>query len=90
MRTMTSQSPFSSLFTQPFIQAQIKENINVRVTGLYAGNSPMTGVFPEKMASNAENVSISWRHHVYEMKMRSIYLSNIYNLLVKGFLVKIS
>ena len=34
----------------------------LRVTGLCAGNSPGTGEFPEQMASNAENVSIWWRH----------------------------
>ena len=34
----------------------------VRVTGLCAGNSPGTGEFPTKRASNAENVSIWWRH----------------------------
>ena len=27
------------------------------------GNSPVTGEFPAHMASNAENVSIWWRHH---------------------------
>ena len=32
-------------------------------TGLCAGNSPETGEFPAQMASNAENVSIWWRHH---------------------------
>ena len=36
----------------------------LRVTGLCAGNSPVTGEFPAHMASNAENVSIWWRHHV--------------------------
>ena len=30
-----------------------------------AGNSPVTGEFPAQMASNAENVSIWWRHHVF-------------------------
>ena len=29
-----------------------------RVTGLYAGNSPVTGEFPVQLTSNAENVSI--------------------------------
>ena len=29
-----------------------------------AGNPPETGKFPAQMASNAENVSIWWRHHV--------------------------
>ena len=38
----------------------------LRVTGLCAGNSPGTGEFPAQMASNAENVTISWRHHVHD------------------------
>ena len=40
-----------------------KKAWKLRVTGLCAGNSPGTGVFPAQMASNAENVSIRWRHH---------------------------
>ena len=31
---------------------------------LCVGNSPETGEFPAQKASNAENVSIWWRHHV--------------------------
>ena len=30
---------------------------------LYVGNSEMTGEFPTQRTSNAENVSIWWRHH---------------------------
>ena len=41
-----------------------KKTSKLRVTGLCAGNSPGTGEFPAQMASNAENVSIWWRHHV--------------------------
>ena len=49
----------------PFIQAKLKENINApRHWPLCAGNSPVTGEFPAQMASNAENVSTQWRHHV--------------------------
>ena len=33
------------------------------VTGLCEGNSPVTDEFPAQRASNAENVSIWWRHH---------------------------
>ena len=40
-----------------------KKTSKPRVTGLCAGNSPETGEFPAQMASNAENVSIWWRHH---------------------------
>ena len=35
----------------------------LRVSGLCVGNSTGTGEFPAQMASNAENVSIWWRHH---------------------------
>ena len=35
----------------------------LRVTGLCVGDSSGTGEFPAQMASNAENVSIWWRHH---------------------------
>ena len=31
---------------------------------LREGNPPVTGGFPSQRASNAENVSIRWRHHV--------------------------
>ena len=40
-----------------------KKTSKLRVTGLCAWNSPGTGEFPAQMASNAENVSIWWRHH---------------------------
>ena len=40
-----------------------KKKTKLRVTGLCAGNSPETGEFPAQRASNAENVSIWWRHH---------------------------
>ena len=42
-----------------------KKTSKLRVTGLFEGNSPGTGEFPAQMASNAENGSIWWRHHVH-------------------------
>ena len=39
-----------------------KKTSKLRVTGIFAGNSPGTGEFPVQMASYAENVSIWWRH----------------------------
>ena len=42
-----------------------KKTSKLRVTGLCAENSPGTGEFPAQMASNAENISIWWRHHEY-------------------------
>ena len=49
------KSPASPLFTQPFIQMQIKKThqIKLHVTGLCAGNSRVTGEFPAQMVSNA-------------------------------------
>ena len=43
-----------------------KKTSKLRVTGLYEGNSPVTGEFHAQRASNAENVSIWWRYHVYD------------------------
>ena len=40
-----------------------KKTSKLRVTGLCSRNSPVTGEFPAQMSSNAENVSIWWRHH---------------------------
>ena len=40
-----------------------KTTSTLHVTGLCAGNSPVTGELAAKMASYAENVSIWWRHH---------------------------
>ena len=40
-----------------------KKTSKLRVTGLCVGYSPVTDEFPAQMASNAESVSIWWRHH---------------------------
>ena len=67
---MTSQwthwclnSPASRLFTHPFVEAHIKENIKAPRHWLCEGNSPVTGEFPSQKVSNAEIVSIWWRHY---------------------------
>ena len=43
--------------------ADQKKTSKLRVTGFCVGNSPVTGEFPAQRASNADNVSIWWRHH---------------------------
>ena len=77
------KSPASRLFTQPFIQAQIKQNI--KVTGLCEGNSPVTGAIPAQRASDAENVSIWWRHD--EKKFYRTRASDVDWLLMYAFLI---
>ena len=68
-------SQITSLTTQLFIQAQIKKTSKLRVTGLCEENSPLTGEFPSQRASNAENVSIWWRHHEYLLSPTQYILS---------------
>ena len=54
-----------------------KKTSKFRVTGLCEGNSPVTGEFPAQRASNADNVSIWWRHHAinsYEIMIIDLYL----------------
>ena len=58
------KSPASKLFNQPFIQAQIRENIKVLRHWPLWGEFTITGEFPTQRARNAENVSIWWHHHV--------------------------
>ena len=50
------------MFTKPFIQAQIKENIKAPRHWPLCGNSSLTGEFPAQRTSSAEKVSIWWRH----------------------------
>ena len=40
------------------------ETSKLSATGVCAGNSPVNGEFPTQWASNPDNFSIWWRHHV--------------------------
>ena len=65
MGTTASQiTSFTIVYSTVYSGLRSKKTSKLRVTGLRAGNSPVTGEFPAQMASNAENVSILWRHHV--------------------------
>ena len=63
MNLMGLKSPAYRLFTQPFNRAQIKENIKALRHWILCGEFTGTGEFPAQRASNAENVSIWWRHY---------------------------
>ena len=60
--SVSNHQPHDCLLDRSF-RRRSKKISKLRVTGLCAGNSPGTGEFPPQMASNAENVSIWWRHH---------------------------
>ena len=60
--SLSNHQPHDCLLNRLFGRRS-KKTSKLRVTGLCAGNSPGTGEFSAHMASNAENVSIWWRHH---------------------------
>ena len=51
-------------FLNRLFRRRSKKTSKLSITRLCAGNSPMTGEFPTQRASNAENVSIWWCHHL--------------------------
>ena len=59
---VSNHQPHDCLLNRLF-RRKSKKTSKLRVTGLCAGNSPVTGEFSPKGASNAENNSIWWRHH---------------------------
>ena len=59
---VSNQRRLDYLFNRLF-RHRAKKPLKPRVTGICAGNSPVTGEFPALKVSNAENVSIWWRHH---------------------------
>ena len=59
---VSNHQPHDCLLNRLF-RRRSKKTSKLRITGLCAVNSPVTGEFPSQMASNAENVSICWRHH---------------------------
>ena len=60
---VSNHQPHDCLFNR-YSRRRSKNTSKLCVTGLHEGNSPLTGEFPAQMASNAEIVSIWWRHHV--------------------------
>ena len=59
-----NHQPHDCLLNRLF-RRRSKKPSKLRVTGLCEGNSPGNCEFPAQRASNAENVSIWWRHNDY-------------------------
>ena len=57
-----------------------KKTLKLHLTGLCQWNSPVTEGFPSQRASNAENVSIWWYHHVMILHHASDTVDSIYNI----------
>ena len=63
MSTMASQiTSLAIAYFNGLFKRRSKETSKLRVPSPCDGNSPVTGEFPVERASNAENVSICWRH----------------------------
>ena len=60
---VSNHQPHDCLLNRLF-RRRSKKTSKLLVTGLFVGNSPVTGEFPTQMASNVANASIWWRHHV--------------------------
>ena len=80
---VSNHQPYDCLFNCLF-RCKSKKISRLRVTGLCEGNSPGTGEFTAQMASNAENVSIWWRHHAHPLLSEGCRYSSLYWLLASS------
>ena len=65
MSAMVSQiSGVSIVLLNGLFRRRSKIISKLHVTGLCEGNPPVTGAFASQRASNAENISIWWYHHI--------------------------
>ena len=82
---VSNHQPHECLLNRSF-RRRSKKTPKLRVTGLCAGNSPETGEFPAQMASDAENVSIWWRHHVKPTGARSANELQWFHFILSDFI----
>ena len=65
LTAMASQiTSLTIVYSYVYSRRRSKKTSKLRVTGLCEGNSPVTGEFPAQRTSNADKVSIWWRHHI--------------------------
>ena len=67
------KSPAPRSFTQPFIQARIKENITAPVTGLSEGNSPATTSIRNEIFRKIDAIIISASVFIHRLPFRYIH-----------------
>ena len=58
-----SNHQFHHCLLNRLLRRRSRKASKLRVTGLCAGNSPVTGEFPAQMTSYTKNVSVWWHHH---------------------------
>ena len=72
--SVSNHQPHDCLLNRLF-RRKSKKISKLRVTGLCAGYPPETGEFPAHMVSNAESVSIWWRHHEQQNEWWNEYIA---------------
>ena len=71
MRAMAFQiTSITIVYSNVYSTHISKKTSKLCVTGLCEENSPVTGEFPAQRATNAENVSIWWRHQFERSRYR--------------------
>ena len=71
------------VYSTVYSRSRSKKISKFRVTGLCEGSSPVTGEFPAQRDSNAENISIWWRHHDFKVVIFELMLINISSICCK-------
>ena len=87
------KSPAPRCLLNGLFRRRSKKTSTLCVIGLCEGNSPVTGEFPAQKASNAENVSVWWRHHIinkYCLCQPAVHLQGLYSVSGKTSYRKIS
>ena len=85
------KSPAAPFFLNRLFRSRSNKTSKLRVTCLCVGNSPGTGEFHTQRASNAENVSIWWRHHEVHVNYfanRHVWQMSVPGAFFKDFLVR--
>ena len=74
MSEMMSQITSLTIVYSTIYSDRSKKTSRLHITGLCEGNSSVTGEFSAQRASNAENASIWWRHHVLFLQINFLLL----------------
>ena len=71
------------MFVQLIVQRK-KETQSSALLSLCKGSRPVTDVFPSQIAINAQSVSISWRHCIFNfsVKIDINYIGDSYDYII--------
>ena len=86
---VSNQQPHDCLLNRLF-RRRSKKTSKLRVTGLCAGNSPVTDEFLAQIASDAEDAPIWWRHHEIHWLRASRYHCGIFGINKYTFAIIVS